>query len=160
MKFKEIKSSFKLYCDLDGVLSNFDKGVEDALNGVSRDNISNTKLWKTLARTSNFYGNLEWMQDGKILWNYIKKYNPTILSGLPLGNWAARQKDRWVTNNLGKNVPRVFVLTVNKYLESAPGHILIDDREKTKSSWESKGGIFILHTSTEKTINDLKELNL
>jgi 5'(3')-deoxyribonucleotidase len=36
--------------------------------------------------------------------------------------------------------------------------ILIDDREKYTSKWEAAGGIAILHTSVETTINQLKEL--
>jgi hypothetical protein len=38
------------------------------------------------------------------------------------------------------------------------GSVLIDDRQKNLDAWEKHGGIGILHTSAEDTINQLKEL--
>jgi hypothetical protein len=35
---------------------------------------------------------------------------------------------------------------------------LIDDRADLRSNWEAKGGIFILHTSTSNTLEQLKQL--
>lgn len=35
---------------------------------------------------------LEWMPDGRELWAGIVDYNPTILTGLPMGTWAEPQK--------------------------------------------------------------------
>jgi hypothetical protein len=35
--------------------------------------------------------------------------------------------------------------------------ILIDDRIDLKADWESKGGIFIHHTSTETTLKQLRD---
>ena len=38
--------------------------------------------------------------------------------------------------------------------------ILIDDRQINIDQWEDAGGIGILHTSTNNTISQLKELGL
>jgi hypothetical protein len=38
------------------------------------------------------------------------------------------------------------------------GSVLIDDRKQNLDAWEAHGGIGILHTSAEDTINQLKEL--
>ena len=38
------------------------------------------------------------------------------------------------------------------------GSVLIDDRKKNIEAWEDNGGIGILHTSAEDTINQLKKL--
>jgi hypothetical protein len=35
--------------------------------------------------------------------------------------------------------------------------ILIDDNEDLKENWESRGGIFVHHTNTERTLRKLKE---
>ena len=41
-----------------------------------------------------------------------------------------------------------------------PESILIDDRQINIDQWEAAGGIGILHTSTDNTISQLKELGL
>ena len=38
------------------------------------------------------------------------------------------------------------------------GSVLIDDRQVNIDAWEANGGIGILHTSAENTINQLKAL--
>jgi hypothetical protein len=38
------------------------------------------------------------------------------------------------------------------------GSILVDDRQKNIDSWVENGGIGIVHTSAENTINELKKL--
>jgi hypothetical protein len=44
----------------------------------------------------------------------------------------------------------------NKQKYASPNHVLIDDREDIIKEWEKKGGIGILHTSTQNTIEWLK----
>mmetsp|Transcript_9202 Transcript_9202/g.19628 ORF Transcript_9202/g.19628 Transcript_9202/m.19628 type:complete len:83 (-) Transcript_9202:78-326(-) len=45
----------------------------------------------------------------------------------------------------------------NKHFESRENHVLIDDRTSLATAWESRGGIFIPHTSAEKTLSLLRE---
>ncbi len=45
----------------------------------------------------------------------------------------------------------------NKHCESKKNHVLIDDRVSLREAWEEKGGIFVHHTSTERTLEVLKE---
>ncbi len=40
----------------------------------------------------NFYGDLKQMPDAQILFQAVKHLKPTILTGIPLGTWAAPQK--------------------------------------------------------------------
>lgn len=35
---------------------------------------------------------LDWMPDGRELWDGVAHLQPTILTGLPMGNWAEPQK--------------------------------------------------------------------
>jgi len=36
------------------------------------------------------------MADAEALWDFWPPHHPTILTGLPLGDWAPAQKTRWV----------------------------------------------------------------
>lgn len=36
--------------------------------------------------------NLDWMPDGRELWEGVESLQPTILTGLPMGKWAEPQK--------------------------------------------------------------------
>lgn len=150
---------FKLFIDLDGVLANFEQGVQNL--GISN---KSSEMWFKLSEIPNFFGNLEWCVDGLILWEFIKKYNPTVLTGLPLGNWAEPQKRDWCSRNLGDNVNVICCKSKEKSIK-AKEHllplqtmILIDDSDKFKSEWISQGGIFIHHTNTECTIEKFKEV--
>lgn len=114
----------------------------------------------------DFYNNLHWMPDGHELWNFIKSFNPYILTGLPMGNWAAPQKWRWCQRELGLGKDRVLVgMARDKAKKAAEAlgrpldnDILIDDREKARGPWQANGGYFILHTSADNTIAQLKGL--
>lgn len=45
----------------------------------------------------------------------------------------------------------------NKHYESRKNHVLIDDRVSLREAWEEKGGIFVHHTSAERTLEVLRE---
>ena len=77
---KEI-NSYIIYQDMDGCLTNFGKAIKEL--GLTFDVIDNepNKAWPIIARAGeNFWSHMSWMKDGKVLWDYIKKYDPTILS--------------------------------------------------------------------------------
>ena len=164
------ESSFAVFCDLDGVLVDFDRGVEELTGRVPSEQ-NPRHMWPRLANTPDFYSRLQWMPDGRELWNYLKPYRPVILTGLPLGRWAKPQKIEWCRRELGERVPVLAGWSKNKaadaqtYLESqgldeSLTPLLIDDREKTKEQWERMGGIFILHRDAETTIAELQKLGL
>jgi hypothetical protein len=147
----------KLFLDLDGVLADFDRGVE-AVTGKRPDQQHIRQMWKALAREPDFYGTLDMMHDAQVLWEFCGPYRPTILTGLPLGDWAPEQKRRWVAAMLGADVPVITCMTRHKHQFSGPGHVLVDDRAGTRGPWEAAGGIFILHTQAARSIAELKLL--
>ncbi len=155
--------NYTLFLDLDGVLADFENGVLLA-TGRETGTMSEKVMWPILARTKGFYEKLHWMSDGKFLWDFCTKYNPVIITGLPLGNWAEPQKRAWCHRELGKDVQVVACMTrekPQKAWELTPeDHIavLVDDRIKIKEQWEAMGGIFVFHTSAESSINQLKAL--
>jgi len=147
----------KLFLDLDGVLADFDRGVE-LVTGRRPQQLPVKAMWKALAKHPDFYGTLELMHDAEVLWEFCRPHGPTILTGLPMGDWAPEQKRRWVGAMLGHNVPVITCMTRDKHRFSGPGHVLVDDRAGTKQPWEASGGTFILHTSAAGSIAELKHL--
>lgn len=62
-----------------------------------------------------------------------------------------------------KEAKQIDVITCwsrNKHYESKKNHVLIDDRISLKDAWISKGGIFIHHTSTKDTIQQMIKLGI
>lgn len=146
----------KLFLDLDGVLCDFEKGVFKVFNKFPKE-IELKTMWKKLASIDNFYANLDWTSDGRELWEATKHLNPTILTGIPLGNWAPKQKKDWCAKNLGKDVEVITCFARDKHTFANVNDILIDDTLKNKDPWISKGGIFILHTDSKSSITHLKD---
>jgi hypothetical protein len=167
-----------LFLDLDGVLADFDRKVRELTGHApsefkNRENgLSHSMMWKKIATTHDFYNILDWMPDGKELFEAVKHLRPIILTGLPRGNWAAPQKRNWCARMLGPDVPVITCMADEKHtkalewLRTRRGYdrndladcILIDDREKTIPLWESLGGTYILHTSTSSSLTELQKL--
>jgi hypothetical protein len=160
---KEVKDQkYTIYCDLDGVLVDFDKGYKDLTGMTTQEaNSQGDKVfWEPIKKAGEKYWvDLEWMPKGKQLWNYIKQYNPKLLSAPSREKSSRTGKQKWVDNNL-PGVKLILANAVDKQNYSGENQILIDDREKNIEQWRSKGGTGILHTSTEDTIKQLKELGL
>ena len=173
---------YTLYVDLDGVLVDFDKGYEK-LTGIHTyhaDRQGSNHFWglyrsgiqSSGGTEKNYWESLEWTEDGKMLWDYVKEYNPHILTAPSVNpeipkperynishNESMQGKTEWVKrlDNMNK---LYFKASSYKQQLSKVGRILIDDRKVTIDGWNEKGGIGILHTSTEDTIKQLKELGL
>ncbi|MFM2041760.1 MAG: hypothetical protein RLY86_336 [Pseudomonadota bacterium] len=147
----------RLFLDLDGVLADFDRGVE-TVTGRRPDQLSTQEMWTALSRAPDFFATLHLMRDAQALWDHCRPHRPVILTGLPLGRWAEPQKRRWVAAMLGAEVEVITCMARDKPRWSAPGHILVDDREKAREGWEGKGGTFILHRTTAATIAALTAL--
>jgi hypothetical protein len=99
------------------------------------------------------------MPQGKQLWDYIKQYNPTLLSAPSRENESRLGKRLWVKNNI-PGTKLILASRETKQNYAKPNTILIDDRPDTIDEWNAKGGKGILFISTEQTINDLKQLGL
>lgn len=149
----------QLYLDLDGVLADFDRGVEGIFDRRP-DELDLSTMWRGLARHDDFFGTLALMEDAQTLWDYCKPYDPIILTGLPRGDWAAPQKRRWVENMLGRHVEVITCMSRDKPRWSGPGRVLVDDRLRAKEPWEARGGLFLHHVTAEQTISQLDQLGI
>lgn len=153
------KTKYKYYCDLDGVLVNFNKGYYE-LTGIKLDGkfYNDSNFWDPINNAGrDFWANLEWMPDGKQLWDYIKEHNPKLLSAPSRENSSRVGKFDWVKREL-PGVDLILRTMKHKKDFAEPNAILIDDNESNVSDWINAGGIGILHKSTEDTINQLKKL--
>ena len=146
-----------LFLDLDGVLADFDRGVQ-AVTGQPPERLPLKAMWAALARTPRFFETLEFMADAEALWRFCAPHRPTILTGLPLGAWAPEQKRAWVARMLGAQVPVVTCMSREKPRWSGPGHVLVDDRASAREGWERKGGSFVHHRSAAESIAALETL--
>lgn len=161
---EEIKpTKYTLYCDMDGVLCDFEKRFED-LTGLSpnafRDKHGLDEFWKLIDDDGvRFWVGMDWMPDGKQLWDYIKPNVYSLLSSPSFDNSSRLGKRLWVKKNI-PGTKLILAARKNKQDYSKKGAILIDDLKPTIDEWNAKGGIGILHTSAASTIEQLKKLGL
>ena len=152
----------KIYCDLDGVLADFVKGVID-LTKMKPEDQSQRKMWQRILAKEHFFETLDWMPQGQTLWSHIQsisKQKPTILTGLPSNgqNKVVKSKKKWCKDKLGEDIEVITCMSKAKHEYSAKGHILIDDRSALKANWVKQGGIFIHHYNIDKTVHELKKI--
>ena len=149
-----------LFLDCDGVLADFDAGARQLLGMPPADfeaRHGRGEFWKRLARHGNFYGDLEEMPDAQELFLAVKHLKPTILTGLPLGTWAAPQKERWAARHF-PGVPIITTMARQKHLHMERGDVLVDDRQNHRHLWENAGGIFVHHKSAADSITQLAKI--
>jgi phosphoglycolate phosphatase-like HAD superfamily hydrolase len=153
---------YKIYCDMDGVLVDFEKGYKELTGTYSKNLPGNKSFWQPISDAgASFWAGLDWMPDGQELWNYIKKYKPNILSAPSQDPSSRVGKEAWVKINLQNSYNKLYLYSrANKQLFSEPNRILIDDMKQTIDEWNAKGGIGIYHTSAADTIKQLKKLGL
>ena len=148
----------QLYLDCDGVLADFDKGATAVLglppkafekrHGLGR-------FWAKLARAPDFYFGLPLLPDAMRLFEAVRHLDPIILTGLPMGNWAADQKVRWAAHH--------FPGTAS----SPPWRATSATTARPATCWSTTcsatpicgrrcGGIFVHHKNVDETLERLK----
>ena len=155
-----MKAGPRLFLDADGVLADFDEGARRLLGMYPRQfeaKRGRGAFWRELAKAGNFYGTLPEMIDARVLFDAVKHLKPTILTGLPLGKWAAPQKEQWAAEHF-PGVPIITTMARQKHLHMDPGDVLVDDRENHRHLWEDAGGIFIHHKNAADSIRQLAEI--
>ena len=148
----------QLYLDCDGVLADFDKGATAVLglppkayekrHGLGR-------FWRQLAVAPDFYFGLPLMDDAMELFEAVRHLDPVILTGLPLGNWAAEQKVRWAA----KHFPGTRIITTmarDKRDHAREGDVLVDDQLRHSALGVEAGGVFIHHRSAAQSLKELR----
>lgn len=147
----------KLYLDLDGVFADFDTRVKELL-GNWPWLLDDGHMWSELDKVSHFYLDLPLMPRAKPMWEALKIYEPTFLSGVPLPNGemvtAPADKRAWVDRHFGTHVQLITCPSKEKATFCKPGDLLLDDRIGYAPLWTAAGGIFIRYfpIDTDKLI--------
>ena len=147
----------RLFLDADGVLADFDEGARRLLGMTVREyerKHGRGAFWKRLAQAENFYGALPEMADARLLFDAVKHLEPTILTGLPLGNWAAPQKVKWAAEHF-PGVPIITCMARDKHKHMHSGDVLVDDRENHRAAYEAAGVVFVHHKNAGDTLRQL-----
>jgi len=142
-----------IFCDLDGVLADFEQGVINCFK-KRPDQLQPGTMWGVINKSHTFFETLPWMPRGRELWEQIKQYDPIILTGIPRSSTAAEQKRRWCATELGPDVHVITCSTKDKPNFCIKNAVLIDDRSDNSIDWNIKGGKFLLYDEefTDKII--------
>lgn len=153
---------YDLAIDSDGVLADFSKRV-DAILGESRSEVPKGVMWKEIERYNRkvepFFESLDLMDGARDLVefaqsNFSRVFVLTATGYTPTN--GAEQKIRWYE----RHFPGLEVIVVSKSPDKAayatPSTILVDDRLHSIDPWTAAGGIGLLHTSVEDTIERLR----
>lgn len=162
----------RVYCDMDGVIADFAKGVSKIMpefqEGVTEANKKlDGKMWARISayqkEGGKFWLDLEPMVDAHQLWNYIKQFDLYILSAAGQPNFgAAEQKIEWLNRHFQIDPSKINI--VQKAVEKAkfanPAAVLIDDKRKALDPFEAAGGHGVWHKNAADSILQLKALGL
>jgi hypothetical protein len=150
----------RLFLDCDGVLADFDAGAARLLKmspAAFEAGHGRREFWRRIAGAKNFYGTLAEMADARLLFDVVEHLNPTILTGLPLGNWAAPQKIGWAAEHF-PGVPIITCMARDKHKHMSPGDVLVDDRENHRAAYEAAGVRFVHHVSAADSLRQLAQI--
>ena len=171
---------YQIYCDMDGVLTDFEKRFVTLLRKegpkyyskatiaqVTRpkhfDKLEGTEeFWKFIDQYIGleFWSEMEWMPNGKELWNFIQPYGPKLLTSPSQDDTSRLGKRLWVRNHLSPLPEVIFRFGDAKSDFANENSILIDDKPSNLVAFASKGGIAIecKDGDVSSVINKLKEL--
>ena len=170
-KLFEQEDQIQIYCDMDGVLTHFNAsakkiGWKGPLPATKKEDVS--ALWVMVKdNAEEFWGDMPWMSDGKKLWEFIKPYNPILLTSVAnsltskLGRDGKAGKERWVQRELGPDWLKnnlIVVASHGKTKYATPNSILIDDMSKNVDPFVEAGGMGIVHKNADDTIKKLKKV--
>jgi hypothetical protein len=157
----EPTQEYSVFCDMDGVLTDFEKrftslNPEKLSSAQYQTKYGIEEFWNLIdSYKEKFWSEMSWMSDGKDLWEYIKKYNPILLSAPSRKSSSRYGKKLWVNKNL-PGTELILSAAKKKQNYSGRNKILIDDRPDNIKQWRAQGGKGILHTNTQDTIKQLQ----
>src|SRR5579872_5184425 len=150
----------RLFIDCDGVLANFDEGVRRLLGADPQEfqqKHGRSSFWMRLAAANDFYANLPEMPDARLLFEGVSQLSPTILTGLPIGKWAAPQKVEWAATHF-PGVPIITCMARDKHKHMHRGDVLVDDSDNHRAAFEAAGVVFVHHRNATDSLSELARI--
>ena len=131
-----------LYIDMDGVLVNFQSGIDKLTEEEKTEYKDQEK------NVPHIFSKMEPIEGAIEAYKILaEKYDTYILSTAPWNNETALgDKVAWAKKYLGDTVYKRLILSHNKHLNE--GHYLIDDRPHKNGAGEFKGEL--IHFRSEK----------
>ena len=165
LKEVEEKPPYKIYCDMDGVLTDFVTRF-DHFSGMHPQEYEKKfgieQFWHLIDTKIGvrFWVGMPWMPQGKKLWDFIKPYQPDLLTSPSRHDTSRLGKNLWVRNNLNPKPKVIFAYSADKQRYANENSILIDDKKSNINEWASKGGIAIRckNGDVDSVIQKLQEL--
>jgi hypothetical protein len=171
---------YQIYCDMDGVLTDFERRFVTLLRKegpkyYSKATIAQvtrpkhfeklegqTEFWKFIDQYIGleFWSGMEWMPNGRQLWDFIEPYGPKLLTSPSRDNTSRLGKRLWVKDNLVPAPEVIFRFGDAKSDFANENSILIDDKPSNLAAFAAKGGIVIECKDGDvlSVINELIEL--
>lgn len=152
---------YKIYCDMDGVLTDFEKRFHQKLNEVGPEHyplkdiqkvvkpkdfeeiFGIEEFWNFIDKVVGigFWVGMDWMPQGKELWNFISPYKPDLLTSPSRDNGSRLGKQLWAKNNLSPKPKVIMAYSKDKQRYANENSILIDDKKSNIKEWIASGGI-------------------
>ena len=112
-----MKNLPRIYLDMDGVLFDFVKALESTTKMSIKQwmKLDRKKRWDPVIANKTFWSNGPWLSEGKKLFNYVKKYNPHILSAyVEHANDpnCIPGKAKWAMRNTGIPMSRINLIMI------------------------------------------------
>lgn len=150
-----------LFLDMDGVLADFDSHYP-AVFGHDHRTTDMDIMWDNINNHPTFFFDIPPFEGTVKFYDELRDLKPIILTACPKTNYqqVAKQKRDWIRHHLD---PDAWVFPVmgghNKCLfMHKEGDILVDDHQKNLKPWTMAGGISILHTHFDITLNRIGEI--
>lgn len=154
------KSEYTVFCDMDGVLVDFDEGTRKHTSSFE-DNWHDLPVdfFSTLNKTpwADSLMNFLRMNFSEI---YILSAAPKITRG-PIAIQAKIDKKDWMQKHFGFSSSKIIVgqrEDKQLFAKGNKNNILIDDTAKNIFEWEKKGGTGVLFDSFKSCIQQIKQL--
>jgi hypothetical protein len=176
--FLESAQPVRIFCDLDGVLVDFDRGFaelpeneDELMPSDYEDQNGKNSIWPLIDKHGEeYWSELYWKSDGRELWDYLEEYKPAILSSPSSNPKSISGKTKWVKLNLRINEDpitkksdytgneRLIIMQQKHLFATGPNDILIDDTQSKIDKWTEAGGTGILHNDSTDTIKVLEQI--
>jgi 5'(3')-deoxyribonucleotidase len=157
-----------IYCDYDGVLVDLYRGTRDVLGRAYDSDYwhqSGKDKRQLIREHPNFWANLPPTKDFVVLWRFISRFNPYILTAYCEWDKQDSIREKWIWNTKYTRVLRDHFHCVSReekqlFATTVDGkpNILIDDFRRNIEEWEHAGGIGIHHTDALSTIAKLRNI--